>query len=67
MSRNLLTIGFTEDDSYILWNYFASNFFVSTGGGAALEFMEEYLRDKGQNPAASYLTGTAALMEGVSS
>jgi phosphoglycerate kinase len=67
VNRDLLTIGFTEDDSYILWNYFASNFFVSTGGGAALEFMEEYLRDKGQKTAACYLAGTAALMEGVSS
>ena len=67
VNRDLLTIGFTEDDSYILWNYFTSNFFVSTGGGASLEFMEEYLRDKGQQLAACYLTGTAALMEGVSS
>ena len=67
INRSLLTIGFTEDDSYILWNYFTSNFFVSTGGGSALEFLEEYLRDKGQSVAASYLPGTAALMEGVAS
>lgn len=67
VNRDLLTIGFAADDSYILWNYFASNFFVSTGGGAALEFMEEYLKDKGQKTAACYLAGTTALMESVSS
>jgi hypothetical protein len=67
VNRDLLTIGFAADDSYILWNYFASNFFVSTGGGAALAFMEEYLKDKGQKTAACYLAGTTALMESVSS
>lgn len=63
INRSLLTVGFPEDDSYILWNYFASNFFVSTGGGAALEFLEEFLKDGGKYDPASYLPGTRALME----
>ena len=63
INRNLLTIGFSEDDSYILWNYFTTNFFVSTGGGAALEFLEEFLKDEGKTELASYLPGTRALME----
>ena len=63
INRSLLTIGFSEDDSYILWNYFTSNFFVSTGGGAALEFLEEFLKDGGKSDLASYLPGTSALME----
>jgi len=62
INRNLLTIGFVENDSYILWNYFTSNFFVSTGGGAALEFLEEFLKDEGKSQMASYLQGTSALM-----
>jgi len=60
---NLLTIGFLDDDSYILWNYLAKNFFVSTGGGASLEFLENYLKDGGQSSPAHYLTGTQVLIE----
>jgi phosphoglycerate kinase len=60
---HLLTIGFLDDDSYILWNYLAMNFFVSTGGGAALEFLENYLKDSGQSATACYLTGTQVLIE----
>ena len=63
INRNLLTLGFTEDDSYILWNYFTSNFFVSTGGGASLEFLEFFLKDKGKSELATYLPGTTALMD----
>jgi len=63
INRNLLTIGFTDEDSYTLWNYFTSNFFVSTGGGAALEFLESFLQDAGKSDWASYLPGTRALME----
>lgn len=63
INRNLITIGFSDDDSYILWNYFTSNFFVSTGGGAALVFLEKFLKDQGKSPLAHYLPGTRALME----
>jgi len=63
INRNLLTLGFSEDDSYILWNYFTSNFFVSTGGGASLEFLELFLKDKGKSELATYLPGTNALMD----
>ncbi len=63
INRSLLTLGFTEDDSYILWNYFTTNFFVSTGGGASLEFLEFFLKDKGKSELATYLPGTNALRE----
>lgn len=63
INRNLLTLGFSKDDSYTLWNYFTSNFFVSTGGGAALEFLEFFLKDKGKSELALYLPGTNALMD----
>lgn len=63
INRSLLTLGFSEDDSYILWNYFTSNFYVSTGGGASLEFLEFFLKDKGKSELATYLPGTNALMD----
>ncbi len=63
INRNLLTLGFTEDDSYILWNYFTSNFFVSTGGGASLEFLEFFLKDAGKSDLSTYLPGTNALVD----
>jgi len=63
INRSLLTLGFSEDDSYILWNYFTSNFFVSTGGGASLEFLEFFLKNEGKSKPASYLPGTKALMD----
>lgn len=63
INKTLLTIDFNDTDTYILFNYFISNFFVSTGGGAALEFLEGFLKDKGQSLAAAYLPGTATLME----
>jgi len=63
INRNLLTLGFSEDDSYILWNYFTSNFYVSTGGGASLEFLEFFLKNEGNSELACYLPGTKALMD----
>jgi phosphoglycerate kinase len=63
INRSLLTLGFSEDDSYILWNYFTSNFYVSTGGGASLEFLEHFLKDEGNSELSSYLPGTSALMD----
>jgi len=41
----------------------ASNFFVSTGGGASLEFLEKFLIGEGSSNLASYLPGTSTLME----
>ncbi len=66
INKKLVNIGFTAEDTYTLCNYFTSNFFVSTGGGASLEFLEAYLKDRGKSPIASYLPGTATLLELVS-
>ena len=63
INRNQLSIDFLENDAYQLWNYFASNFFVSTGGGASLEFIEGFLKGEAKGDMASYLPGTATLME----
>jgi phosphoglycerate kinase len=63
VNRNQIAIDFLENDSYQLWNYFATNFFVSTGGGASLEFMQGYLAGEAQGDMAAYLPGTATLME----
>ncbi|MFQ5715775.1 MAG: phosphoglycerate kinase [Nitrospinales bacterium] len=63
INRELLTIEFREEDCYRLHNYFISNFFVSTGGGASLKFLEGFLEDRGKSPLASYLPATATLME----
>lgn len=63
INSKLLTIEFCGDDCYGLCNYFTSNFFVSTGGGASLNFMGGFLKDRGRSPLASYLPGTAVLME----
>jgi len=57
---------FKVEDAYTLFNYFTSNFFVSTGGGAALKFLEGYLKDEAQSPIESYLPGTAILLELIS-
>jgi len=59
----LLNMEFPVDDSYVLWNYLSSNFFVSTGGGASLEFLEKFLKGEGNGDLASYLPGTSTLME----
>lgn len=63
INRKLLTIDFNDTDTYVLFNYLVSNFFVSTGGGASLEFLEGFLKDNGQSVAAAYLPGTNTLME----
>jgi len=63
INRDLLSMEFPVDDSYVLWNYLTSNFFVSTGGGASLEFLEKFLKGEGNGDLASYLPGTSTLME----
>jgi phosphoglycerate kinase len=63
INRDLINLDFTVDDSYLLWNYLSSNFFVSTGGGATLEFLEKFLKSEGNGELASYLPGTSTLME----
>jgi len=63
INRDLINMEFPVDDSYVLWNYLSSNFFVSTGGGASLEFLEKFLKGEGSSDLASYLPGTSTLME----
>ena len=63
INRDLLSMEFPVDDTYVLWNYLSSNFFVSTGGGASLEFLEKFLKNEGNGDLASYLPGTSTLME----
>ena len=63
INRDLINMEFPVADSYVLWNYLASNFFVSTGGGASLEFLEKFLKSEGNGDLASYLPGTSTLME----
>ena len=48
VNPDLISIDFNADDTYTLFNYFSTNFFVSTGGGASLEFLEGFLKDKGK-------------------
>ena len=67
INSDLISIDFNVDDTYTLFNYFSSNFFVSTGGGASLEFLEGFLKDQGKSPIESYLPGTAILLELTSS
>ena len=63
VNSDLLSMDFKVEDAYTLFNYFTSKFFVSTGGGAALEFLKGYLNDEAQSPIESYLPGTAILLE----
>jgi phosphoglycerate kinase len=67
INPDLISVDFNVDDTYTLFNYFSSNFFVSTGGGASLEFLEGFLKDQGNSPIESYLPGTAILLELTSS
>ncbi len=63
INSKLISMGFTAEDTYTFVNYLTSNFFVSTGGGAALEFIESYLDNNGKLPISAYLPGTAILMD----
>jgi len=63
INSDLLSLSFSAKDTYTFVNYLSSNFFVSTGGGAALEFLEAYLDNDGKLPISAYLPGTAILME----
>ena len=63
INKDLVKIDFQGQDCYALFNKFTSNFFVSTGGGASLEFLENFIKDDGKSPLANYLAGTAALLE----
>ncbi len=63
INKDLVKIDFKGQDCYELFNNFTSNFFVSTGGGASLEFLENFIKDDGKSPLANYLAGTAALLE----
>ena len=63
INSKLLSLDFTAKDTYTFVNYLSSNFFVSTGGGGALELLEGYLNDNGKLPISAYLPGTAILME----
>ena len=63
INHDLISMEFPVDDCYVLWNYFSSNFFISTGGGASLEFLEKFLKGEGNGDLASYLPGTSTLKE----
>lgn len=63
VNRNLISFDFQSNDTYTLSNYFTRNFFVSTGGGASLEFLEKFMSQKNNCDIASYLPGTSILME----
>ena len=63
INHDLIRMEFPVDDCYILWNYLSANFFVSTGGGASLEFLEKFLKGEGSGDLASYLPGTSTLKE----
>ncbi len=61
VNHKLFQINFLDEDLYTFVNYFAKNFFISTGGGASLEFLESFLKDQGQHPLSHYLPGTKVL------
>ena len=63
INHDLISMEFPVDDCYVLWNYLSSNFFISTGGGASLEFLEKFLKGEGHGDLASYLPGTSTLKE----
>ncbi len=63
VNHKLFEIQFLDRDLYTFVNYFAKNFFISTGGGASLEFLESFLKDKGKQPLGEYLPGTKVLSD----
>lgn len=63
INHKLFAIKFAEGDIHTFVNYFAKNFFISTGGGASLEFLEFFLKDKGDKSLSSYLPGTKVLID----
>jgi phosphoglycerate kinase len=63
INHELFEIKFREQDLYTLVNYFLKNFFISTGGGASLEFLEAFLKNKGQKALSHYLPGTKVLID----
>lgn len=63
INHKLFEIKFFDHDLYTLVNYFVKNFFISTGGGASLEFLESFLKNKGQKALSKYLPATKALMD----
>lgn len=63
INHRLFEIKFFNHDLYTLVNYFAKNFFISTGGGASLEFLEAFLKDKGKKSLSQYLPATKVLMD----
>ena len=62
INHKFFEIKFFDHDLYTLVNYFVKNFFISTGGGASLEFLESFLKDKGRKPLSKYLPATKVLM-----
>jgi len=63
INHNLFEIKFFDHDLYTLVNYFVTNFFISTGGGASLVFLESFLKDKGRKSLSQYLPATKSLMD----
>ena len=63
INHKLFEIKFIEQDLYTLVSYFATNFFISTGGGASLQFLESFLKDKGSQCLSNYLPGTKVLID----
>lgn len=63
INHEYFEIQFRVNDVYSLVNYFVKNFFISTGGGASLEFLEFFLNDKGQKSIYTYLPATKVLMD----
>ena len=63
INHKLFEIKFSDHDLYTLVNYFVTNFFISTGGGASLVFLESFLKDKGRKSFSQYLPATKSLMD----
>lgn len=63
INHKLFKIELETQDTYTLCNYLTSNFFVSTGGGASLEFIEKCLQVPGGSEAGLFLPATSILFE----